>query len=309
MKVSIDLNYRKKLWSYGVKAPEVMRRLVALADVLIANEEDIQLGPLASTGGVRTLVRPSRVEAQAYRALAARTKAEFPNLGLVAITLRESLSADRNGWSAVLDGREGFQASRKYALEDIVDRVGGGDAFAAGLIFGSAGVRPGGQGPGVRRGRFSPQTHHSRRLQPGHPGRSGAARRPGMVPVAWYADAPSAQEATMSDVFFPDAALAMEAVEEGLVSRKIRARGGRLMMVEVFFKAGARGAEHRHPHEQVSYCLARASSSSPSRARPPRCAQGDSLFVPASALHGTVCVADGRLLDIFSPQREDFLKA
>ncbi|MDR3673143.1 MAG: sugar kinase [Holophaga sp.] len=132
-KVSIDLNYRKKLWNYGAKAPEVMGRLVALADVLIANEEDIQLGL-----GITADADPAgnRVQVEAYRALAAKTKAQYPNLGIVAITLRESLSADRNHWSAVLDGRDGFRQSRKYALEDIVDRVGGGDAFAAGLIFG-----------------------------------------------------------------------------------------------------------------------------------------------------------------------------
>jgi len=132
-KVSIDLNFRKKLWNYGVKAPEVMRGLVALADVLIANEEDIQLGL-----GLKAEVEAggSGMATSAYQALAARTKAEFPNLSVVGITLRESLSADRNGWSAVLDGRQGFRSSRKYALNDIVDRVGGGDSFAAGLIFG-----------------------------------------------------------------------------------------------------------------------------------------------------------------------------
>lgn len=132
-KISIDLNYRKKLWNYGVKAPEVMRKLASLADVLIANEEDIQMGL-----GIAADADPSvsRVETQVYQALAAKTKAEFPNLEIVAITLRESFSADRNGWSAVLDGRVGFRHSRKYALEDIVDRVGGGDSFAAGLIFG-----------------------------------------------------------------------------------------------------------------------------------------------------------------------------
>ena len=132
-KVSIDLNYRKKLWNYGARAPEVMGRLVALADVLIANEEDIQLAL-----GIAADADPAgaRVEAGAYRALAARTKAAYPNLERVAITLRQSLSADRNHWSAVLDGRDGFRPSRSYDLEDIVDRVGGGDAFAAGLIFG-----------------------------------------------------------------------------------------------------------------------------------------------------------------------------
>jgi 2-dehydro-3-deoxygluconokinase len=132
-KVSIDLNYRKKLWNYGAKAPEVMRPLAALADVLVANEEDIQLAL-----GIAAESDPSKgkVEAQSYRALAERTKKEFPNLQAIAITLRESKSADRNGWSAVLLGASGFRSSRSYEIEDIIDRVGGGDSFAAGLIFG-----------------------------------------------------------------------------------------------------------------------------------------------------------------------------
>jgi len=132
-KVSIDLNYRKKLWNYGAKAPEVMRPLAALADVLVANEEDIQLAL-----GIAAESDPSKgkVEAQSYRALAERTRKEFPNLQAIAITLRESKSADRNGWSAVLLGASGFRSSRSYEIEDIIDRVGGGDSFAAGLIFG-----------------------------------------------------------------------------------------------------------------------------------------------------------------------------
>jgi quercetin dioxygenase-like cupin family protein len=110
----------------------------------------------------------------------------------------------------------------------------------------------------------------------------------------------------MSDVYFPDAGLELETVEAGKVSRKIRARGGDLMMVEVFFETGGVGAEHRHVHEQVTYCLSGEfvftvdGESATVRA-------GDSLFVPSSALHGTRCVAAGRLLDIFTPQREDFL--
>jgi quercetin dioxygenase-like cupin family protein len=112
----------------------------------------------------------------------------------------------------------------------------------------------------------------------------------------------------MSNVYFPDADLELETVEAGKVERKIRARGGSLMMVEVYFQKGACGAEHRHPHEQISYCLSGEfvfnidGETSTLRA-------GDSLYVPASALHGTTCVAEGRLLDIFTPQREDFIKA
>ena len=89
-RVSVDLNYRKKLWNYGATAPEVMPGLVALADVLIANEEDIQLG--------------LGIDAPDFRALAEKARARFPNLKAVAITLRESRSADRNGWSAALLG-------------------------------------------------------------------------------------------------------------------------------------------------------------------------------------------------------------
>ena len=71
-----------------------------------------------------------------YKTLAEKVKAEFPNLSTVAITLRESRSADRNGWSAALHGQTGFYHSKSYDIDDIVDRVGGGDSFSAGLIFG-----------------------------------------------------------------------------------------------------------------------------------------------------------------------------
>jgi 2-dehydro-3-deoxygluconokinase len=133
--VSVDLNYRRKLWNYGVKAPEMMAKLAALADVLIANEEDIQLGLgiALDAGGDPS---PPRIGAETYRTLAENTKARYPNLKIIAITLRESKSADRNGWSALLLGESGFRSSRIYELEDIVDRVGGGDSFVAGLIFG-----------------------------------------------------------------------------------------------------------------------------------------------------------------------------
>lgn len=112
----------------------------------------------------------------------------------------------------------------------------------------------------------------------------------------------------MSDVYFPDADLELETVEAGKVSRKIRARGGSLMMVEVFFETGACGAEHRHVHEQVTYCLSGEFVFNVDGEKKTVRA-GDTLYVPSSALHGTTCVAEGRLLDIFTPQREDFLKA
>lgn len=107
-------------------------------------------------------------------------------------------------------------------------------------------------------------------------------------------------------LFFPDEALALETVEAGQVSRKIRAHGGGLMIVEVFFQTGAVGYEHRHPHEQICYCLSGQFEFVLDGKRLPLKA-GDSVYVPPSVPHGASCLAEGRLLDIFTPQREDFL--
>ena len=131
--VSIDYNYRKNLWRWGKPAPEVMRELVSHATVGIANEEDCQKA-LGIEAGIN--VESGMLEAERYSVLAQRVLAAFPNLKCQAITLRESRSADANGWSAVLhDGKQSHQ-SRHYEITDIVDRVGAGDAFAAGLIYG-----------------------------------------------------------------------------------------------------------------------------------------------------------------------------
>lgn len=134
LRVSVDLNYRKKLWKYGRSAPEVMSQIVSHCQVVIANEEDIQksLGIAAPQVDVES----GHLEEESYRLLAQQLQKTYPNVEQVAITLRESHSADNNGWSAVLLGKTGFHRSRKYQIADIVDRVGGGDAFSAGLIYG-----------------------------------------------------------------------------------------------------------------------------------------------------------------------------
>ena len=131
--VSCDYNYRKNLWKYGKKAPDVMRKLVAEAHVGIANEEDCQK---ALGIEVAVNVESGDLQVEQYRALAERVLAEFPNLQRQVITLRESHSADHNGWSSVLATRSSFHHSRHYDITDIVDRVGAGDSFAAGLIYG-----------------------------------------------------------------------------------------------------------------------------------------------------------------------------
>ena len=131
--VSCDYNYRANLWKYGRKAPEVMRDLVKLVQVGIANEEDCQksLG-VASTSDATS----GHLDTDAYRALAERVLAEFPQLEKQVITLRESKSADHNVWAACLHNRTEFLLSRRYDIPHIVDRVGSGDAFAAGMIYG-----------------------------------------------------------------------------------------------------------------------------------------------------------------------------
>jgi 2-dehydro-3-deoxygluconokinase len=138
-RISIDLNYRKKLWS-PAQAQATMRPLVNGIDLMIANEEDLQhvLGVAVSGGEVTE----GRLDLEAYQDAAARVAAEF-GVAQVAVTLRESRSASDNGWSAVLWDRAAgrFHQSQRYAIS-VVDRIGGGDSFAAGLIYGLLTGRP-----------------------------------------------------------------------------------------------------------------------------------------------------------------------
>jgi len=142
MAVSLDLNYRAKLWKYGRPAPEVMRELAAQADLLIGNEEDCQKalgigGPVDVTAG--------KLDLKAYEGLTAAVMSAFPNASRVAVTLRESLSADWNRWSGVLRTAKEFLAGPTYEIRSIVDRIGTGDAFAAGLIHGLASFKTDGE--------------------------------------------------------------------------------------------------------------------------------------------------------------------
>lgn len=131
--VSCDLNFRKNLWKYGKTAPEVMCELLKYVDVAIANEEDCQ----KSLGiKVDVNVEEGKLDLAKYEALSNVVLREYPNLKMIAITLRESKSADINGWAACLNDRKKFYISRRYEINDIIDRVGSGDSFAAGLIYG-----------------------------------------------------------------------------------------------------------------------------------------------------------------------------
>ena len=131
--VSCDLNYREKLWKYGKSASEVMSELVKYADIIIGNEEDCQ----KSLGiKVNIDVESGELQTEKYEKLTDKILKLYPNIKKIAITLRESHSANYNGWSAVLNNGKEFLVSRKYEIYNIVDRIGAGDAFSAGLIYG-----------------------------------------------------------------------------------------------------------------------------------------------------------------------------
>jgi 2-dehydro-3-deoxygluconokinase len=132
--VSCDLNYRAKLWKWGKKAEEVMPELVKRCDIAIGNEEDAD-----KVFGIKapdTDVAAGKVEAEKYRCTAEELNKIFPNLKLIGITLRGSISASHNTWSGILYDGKTLYTGPIFDITDIVDRVGGGDAFAGGLIYG-----------------------------------------------------------------------------------------------------------------------------------------------------------------------------
>ena len=131
--ISCDLNFRGKLWKYGKSAPEIMDELVKYIDIAIGNEEDCQksLGVKADMD-----IESGELQTERYKELTDKILGLYSNIKKIAITLRESHSANYNGWSAVLNNREEFLISKKYKIHDIVDRVGAGDTFSAGLIYG-----------------------------------------------------------------------------------------------------------------------------------------------------------------------------
>jgi 2-dehydro-3-deoxygluconokinase len=131
VKVSVDLNFRKKLWS-SEKAGRVMGEIVNYCDLIIANEEDAE--KVFGIKAEETDVTGGSLSDEGYKKVA-KTLVERFGAKYVAITLRESFSASDNGWSAMFYDGEEFYSSKKYRMH-IVDRVGGGDSFGAGLIYG-----------------------------------------------------------------------------------------------------------------------------------------------------------------------------
>jgi 2-dehydro-3-deoxygluconokinase len=131
--VSCDLNYRKKLWRWGKQPGEVMPELVGYCDVAVGNEEDAD--KVFGIRAPKTDVTAGEIDADNYRHVCDQLARRFPNLRTIAITLRGSVSASHNTWSGVLWGEGRFYKGPQFDATHIVDRVGGGDSFVAGLIY------------------------------------------------------------------------------------------------------------------------------------------------------------------------------
>lgn len=132
--VSCDLNFRKNLWKYGKKASEVMPELVAGTDIVLGNEEDAAMVLGIHPDGVD--VTSGHVAAEAYESVSKQIMARFPRCKKVITTLRGSINANHNSWSGVLWDGSTLLTAPTYQITHIVDRVGGGDSFMGGLIYG-----------------------------------------------------------------------------------------------------------------------------------------------------------------------------
>jgi 2-dehydro-3-deoxygluconokinase len=132
--VSFDLNYRKKLWKWGRKAGEVMQELVLYADIAIGNEEDAD--KVFGIKAPEADVKAGKLDSGKYQFVVEELMKRFPHLKKVAVTLRGSISASHNTWTGILYDGKDLYTGLQLDITHIVDRVGGGDSFMAGLIYG-----------------------------------------------------------------------------------------------------------------------------------------------------------------------------
>lgn len=134
--ISTDLNYRAKLWKYGVEPEAIMTELTSYCDVILGNEEDAEKHFGIKPEGLDITTQGHDVTAEAFQSVCEQMMEKFPRAKKVITTLRGSISASHNTWAGVMyDGKTMYQ-SPQYQITDIVDRVGGGDSFMGGLIYG-----------------------------------------------------------------------------------------------------------------------------------------------------------------------------
>jgi 2-dehydro-3-deoxygluconokinase len=132
--VSCDLNFRKNLWKYGSTAKQIMPGLVDYCDIILGNEEDAE--KVFDIKPDKADISSGKVESSEFESVCRKLKEKFPAAGKIIITLRGSISADHNTWSGILFNGDKFFRAPVYQITHIVDRVGGGDSFMGGLIYG-----------------------------------------------------------------------------------------------------------------------------------------------------------------------------
>ena len=134
--ISTDLNYRSKLWQYGGNREAIMTELTSYCDIILGNEEDAEMQFGIKPKGLDIKTQGNKVKAEAYLSVCKQMIKKFPRAKKIIITLRGSISASHNSWAGVLYDGEKMYESIQYQITDIVDRVGGGDSFVGGLIYG-----------------------------------------------------------------------------------------------------------------------------------------------------------------------------
>ena len=134
--ISTDLNYRSKLWQYGGNREAIMTELTSYCDIILGNEEDAEMQFGIKPEGLDINTQGNKVKAEAYLSVCKQMIKKFPRAKKIIITLRGSISASHNSWTGVLYDGEKMYETIQYQITDIVDRVGGGDSFVGGLIYG-----------------------------------------------------------------------------------------------------------------------------------------------------------------------------
>jgi len=134
--ISTDLNYRSKLWQYGGNREAIMTELTSYCDIILGNEQDAEMQFGIKPEGLDINTQGHDIKAEAFISVCKQMMKKFPRAKKVIITLRGSISASHNSWAGVLyDGKKMYE-SIQYQITDIVDRVGAGDSFVGGLIYG-----------------------------------------------------------------------------------------------------------------------------------------------------------------------------
>lgn len=134
--ISTDLNYRQKLWKYGGDREKIMTELTSYCDVILGNEEDAEKHFGIKPEGLDITTQGEHVKGEAFLSVCDQMLKKFPRAKKVITTLRGSISASHNTWAGVLYDGKTLYESPQYQITDIVDRVGGGDSFMGGLIYG-----------------------------------------------------------------------------------------------------------------------------------------------------------------------------